>query len=196
MLALDGGLDEVAVYSAALSSARIAAHYAAASETTQTLTVSRVGQGTVTSSPAGISCGTICSHAFVSGTAVTLSAKPGSGYEFAGWSGACAGAGTCKVTMTAAKTVTATFKIVPPPKTTIAGHSVSSAKRRATFDFRGSGGVGTLRFQCKLDSGNWKSCSSPKTYTGLARGSHTFAVRAIDARGKADPTPAKDTFTI
>jgi hypothetical protein len=193
---LDGGIDEVAVYPAALTSARIAAHYKAASQTTQKLTVSRVGQGTVTSSPAGISCGTTCTYDFVSGTAVTLSTKAAFGSQFAGWSGACTGTGTCKVTMTAARTVTATFKIVPPPNTTITAHSVSSGKRRATFDFTGSGGVGTLHFQCKLDSANWKACTSPRTYSGLARGPHTFAARAVDARGKTDPAPAKYTFTI
>jgi hypothetical protein len=193
---LDGSLDEVAVYSTPLSPTRIAAHYTAASETTQTLTVSRVGQGTVTSSPAGISCGTTCTDDFPSGTTVTLSAKPAYGSKFTSWSGACTGTGTCRLTMTATKTTTATFKIVPPPNTSITGHSVSSAKRSATFEFKGSGGVGTLHFQCKLDSEQWKSCTSPKTYTGLARGSHTFEVRAIDARGKADPVPAKHTFTI
>jgi len=30
----------------------------------------------------------------------------------------------------------------------------------------------------------------------LKRGSHTFQVRAIDARGRADPTPAKLAFKI
>jgi hypothetical protein len=92
--------------------------------------------------------------------------------------------------------VTATFKKrVPPPNTTITGVHISSAKREATFDFTGSGGVGALHFQCKLDAGDWKSCTSPKPYTGLTHRSHTFEVRAIDARREADPTPAKLTFT-
>jgi hypothetical protein len=74
-----------------------------------TLSVSLAGSGTVTSSPSGISCGSTCSASFASGTQVTLSEAPSSGYIFSGWSGACSGAGSCAVTMSAAKSVTATF---------------------------------------------------------------------------------------
>jgi hypothetical protein len=164
-----------------------------------TLTVSHSGSGggAVSSADGTIECGATCSHAYAAGRAVTLAAKPASGSQFTGWSGACTGTGLCTVTMNADKSVTATFtKIIPPPNTTITGVSKSSALRRATFDFKGSGGLGALHFQCMLDSGGWKSCTSPKNYTGLSRGSHTFQVRAIDSRGKADPTPAKRTFTI
>ena len=82
------------------------------SPATYTLSVATAGAGTgaLTSSPAGINCGTACSAAYASGTAVTLTAEPGSGSSFAGWSGACSGTGTCTVTMSAARSVTATFK--------------------------------------------------------------------------------------
>ena len=80
---------------------------------TFTLTVSKNGsdssKGTVTSSPAGINCGTTCSSAFNSGTVVTLTARVVGNRVFAGWSGACTGTGTCTVTMDAPKAVTATF---------------------------------------------------------------------------------------
>lgn len=155
------------------------------------------GTGTLSSSPAGISCGTVCESGFRSGTTVTVTATPSSGSIFAGWSGACTGMGTCKVTMNVMKAVTATFKkVVPPPNTTITGNHISGAERRATIDFTGSGDVGKLHFQCKLDQGSWTSCASPHTYTGLAHGSHTFEVRAVDARGERDPTPAKLTFKV
>jgi hypothetical protein len=98
--------------------------------------------------------------------------------------------------MSAAKRVTATFKLIPPPHTAITRVHVSRAKRTATFYFTGSGGAGALHFQCKLGSGIWKSCTSPKTYAGLTRGSHIFKVRVIDARGKADSSPASRAFTI
>lgn len=78
-----------------------------------TLTVTRAGagSGTVTSAPAGISCGTTCSAPFPQSASVTLSAAPGSGSLFGGWSGACSGAGACTLSMNAARNVTATFVV-------------------------------------------------------------------------------------
>jgi len=79
--------------------------------TQYTLTVSKsgTGNGTVTSSPSGIDCGSDCSESYNQGTSVTLTATAASGSIFGGWSGACSGTGTCTVTMNAAKSVTATF---------------------------------------------------------------------------------------
>jgi uncharacterized repeat protein (TIGR02543 family) len=78
-----------------------------------TLTVTRNGRGgSVTSSPAGITCPSDCSQSYASGTEVTLTATANDGWTFAGWSGACTGTGTtCTVTMDSAKAVTATFAI-------------------------------------------------------------------------------------
>ena len=89
---------------------------------TTSLTVSKAGSGsgTVTSSPAGINCGTTCSSAFSSGTVVTLTEAPASGSNFTGWSGACSGSGTtCSVTMGAAESVTATFASLTMPLTVV-----------------------------------------------------------------------------
>ena len=79
--------------------------------TNQTLTVAKTGTGTgtVTSAPAGINCGSTCSASFASGASVTLTAAAASGSTFAGWSGACTGTATCTVSMSAARSVTATF---------------------------------------------------------------------------------------
>ena len=80
--------------------------------TQHTLTVARAGtgSGSVTSTPAGISCGTSCSKAYAAGTVVTLTVKAASGSRFAGWTGACTGTTTsCTVTMSSARSVTATF---------------------------------------------------------------------------------------
>jgi Divergent InlB B-repeat domain len=72
------------------------------------LTVSTNGSGSVTAS--GINCPGDCSENYNSGTQVTLTESPAAGNSFAGWSGACTGtSSTCTVTMSAAKSVTATF---------------------------------------------------------------------------------------
>ena len=76
-----------------------------------TLTASKTGNGTITSSPAGINYGTDDAENYNSGTAVTLTASPASGSVFDGWSGACTGTNTCTVTMSGNKTVSATFNI-------------------------------------------------------------------------------------
>ena len=76
------------------------------------LTVARTGAGTVTSTPAGVACGSDCSESYVNGTAVELAAAPAPGSAFTGWAGACSGsAPTCAVAMDAAKTVTAMFTV-------------------------------------------------------------------------------------
>lgn len=40
------------------------------------------------------------------------------------------------------------------------------------------------------------ACASPQTYSSLSQGSHTFQVRAKDAGGTVDPTPASYTWTV
>jgi hypothetical protein len=67
------------------------------------------GSGSVESLPAGVDCPGTCSADFDNGTAVELTAFPGPGDSFDGWSGACAGTAACTVTMDQARTVTARF---------------------------------------------------------------------------------------
>lgn len=78
-----------------------------------TVSIAGAGDGTVTSAPAGIACGTDCSETYPSGTSVTLTASPGARSSFAGWGGACSGTGTCTVTMSTARSVTANFNYFP-----------------------------------------------------------------------------------
>jgi hypothetical protein len=76
------------------------------------VTKAGTGSGTVTSSPAGIACGAACSAQFGNGTPMTLTATPGVGSDFTGWSGAgCSGAGLCTFVLDGAKSVTATFTL-------------------------------------------------------------------------------------
>jgi hypothetical protein len=70
------------------------------------------GFGMVTSSPAGIDCGSSgldCAQAYAVGTMLTLTASPAAAV-FSSWSGACAGQGNpCRITMTADQSITANF---------------------------------------------------------------------------------------
>jgi len=76
-----------------------------------TLNVVRNGQGTVTSQPSGISCGSSCSASFLEDTSITLTATPISGWRFVNWSGDCSGTiNSCNLTMNGTKSVTAKFR--------------------------------------------------------------------------------------
>jgi len=78
-----------------------------------TVSSSGTGAGTISSTPAGITCGADCTESYVSGTSVSLAATPNAGSAFAGWSGACSGIGTCDVTMDTTRNVIATFTTAP-----------------------------------------------------------------------------------
>jgi len=72
----------------------------------------------------------------------------------------------------------------------------SSTSTSASFSFSGNDNVGVAGFQCALDGASFSACSSPKAYTTLGEGAHTFLVRAIDAAGNVDPTPASRSWTV
>ena len=94
-----------------------------------TLSVSKSGSGSgvVSSSPSGISCGSTCSAEFAHGTSVTLSASASSGSVFAGWSGCQSTSGSqCTVSMSQARSVTATFNLAPLPPTSVTNQSIMS----------------------------------------------------------------------
>lgn len=70
----------------------------------------RPAGGKVTSSPAGIDCGTTCSASYVENTSVTLTAVADSSSRFDGWTGeGCTGTATCVLPMSQARSVKATF---------------------------------------------------------------------------------------
>lgn len=66
--------------------------------------------------------------------------------------------------------------------------------RTPTFRFTASDD--SAGFQCKLDGGKFKACRSPFTTRKLAFGRHTFSVRAMDASGDLDASPATYRFTV
>jgi hypothetical protein len=90
--------------------------------------------------------------------------------------------------------ITTIADTTPPDTTIVAGPGGSTATTAATFSFSSSESGST--FQCSLDGGAYQQCTSPATYQGLAPADHQLAVRAIDAAGNVDPTPATRAWTI
>ncbi|NLD82138.1 MAG: hypothetical protein GX642_13355, partial [Smithella sp.] len=86
--------------------------------------------GTVTSNPSGINCGSTCYANFDADAWVTLTASPNSGYTFAGWSGGgCSGTETCTVSMASAQVVTANYAaVVAAPTVPTATYYLSVSK--------------------------------------------------------------------
>src|SRR5581483_1305740 len=61
----------------------------------------------------------------------------------------------------------------------------------ASFTFGSNTPGSTRQFFCKLDARPWvQGCASPKNYSGLAKGPHTFSVRATDDGKAGSPTTA------
>ena len=104
----------------AMSAVRnLTATFNSTSASTFALTVGRTGTGTVTG--AGISCGTDCSEIYTAGTIVTLTAAAAADSIFNGWSGSCLGVEACYLTMSAARSVVATFQLRTPKRTQTVG---------------------------------------------------------------------------
>jgi hypothetical protein len=90
---------------------------------------------------------------------------------------------------------TRTWTVATSPSTSIVS-GPASPTRATTASFTFDSVTTPVTFQCSLDSGPWSGCVSPNAYTGLADGTHTFAVRAVDSEGNVDPTPASTTWII
>ena len=126
----------------------------------------------------------------------------GISYQFSSWSDS--GAQSHLIAAPDANTTyTATYTAAPdttPPNTTIlSGPSGNIKQTNASFTFSGTDNVtppANLAFECKLDGAAFSACSSPKNYTGLAKSSHTFSVRAKDAAGNTDASPATRTWKV
>jgi hypothetical protein len=86
-----------------------------------------------------------------------------------------------------------------PPDTQITEQPADpNTSKLIRFGFAGSDDVtpaAGLSFECKTDAGPFEACASPKSYTTLGVGPHTFAVRAKDPAGHLDATPAVYTWT-
>jgi Divergent InlB B-repeat domain len=71
--------------------------------------VNKSGDGSISSSPAGINCGQTCSGSFAAGTQLVFTATAGSGSLFSGWDGACTGTGGCRVMINSDFSISAAF---------------------------------------------------------------------------------------
>jgi|GEM_PF-1191853 len=71
--------------------------------------------------------------------------------------------------------------------------SIASTSTSFSFD---SPGDTSATFECSLDAAPFAACTSPRSLTGLAQGSHDFAVRAKDTIGNIDGSPATRTFIV
>ncbi|GAC1633167.1 MAG: hypothetical protein NVS9B10_28310 [Nevskia sp.] len=82
---------------------------------TYPLSVTLDGSGRVSSSPAGIDCGSTCRASYTDGTVVTLLPQGSGGALFSGWTGDCSGNAACSVTMDRARNVGARFALPAAP---------------------------------------------------------------------------------
>ncbi len=175
-----------------------------------TLTVARSGAGTgnVTSSPAGISCGSTCAAGFVQYVPITLTAAPAAGSAVASWTGCdSTTTNTCTVnSLAGALRVTVSFVAVPGAPT-IGTATGGDAQATVTFTAPASdGGSAIIDYTATSTPGGFTgtASSSPITVTGLANGTaYTFKVTARNAVGigpasapSNSVTPVAPTFTL
>jgi phospholipase C len=162
--------------------------------TTAVLTVVLAGAGTgsISSSPAGISCGATCSASFTGGTQVTLTETPGANSSFTGWTGGCVGNGpTCALTMNANQQVTATFG--PPQNVAVLNHIIFLAQENRSFDHY----FGALR-------GYWAQNGYPdQSFDGLPQFNPSSGLAplygpppAIPGCDPASPPPSDCIFSV
>ena len=84
-----------------------------------------------------------------------------------------------------------------PPETTLdVTPNITTSSLVASFEFSGSDNLSSVTFECSVDGGSYVSCASPFSTPTLSVGPHMFAVRAVDAVGNIDLTPASHTWTI
>jgi hypothetical protein len=168
----------------------------------------------ITGGPSGLTTGTAPSFAFtatVAGATLTCKLDTPSG---AGSYAACTsprvytttanGAYTFSVRATAPGGTDATpasrsFTVdtIAPDTTITGGPAGATTGTASSFTFSAEAGA---TFACKLDTpaggGSYASCTSPRVYTTTARGAYTFTVRATDAAGNTDASPATRSFTV
>ncbi len=88
------------------------------------------------------------------------------------------------------------WQIEPTPPDTFISSGPASVTGETDASFVFASTVENSTFQCSLDGSEFVNCTSPVNFTGLAGGNHSLRVRATDAAGNADPTPATSNWDI
>ncbi|WP_304986253.1 InlB B-repeat-containing protein [Flavobacterium rivulicola] len=139
--------------------------------------------GTITTSPTGINCPSICTAEYTIGTQVTLTAAPNLGYQFNGWSGPCTGIEPCVLTMNSAKSVTATFVCVTPnTPSSISGNAIVCPGATATYSVINDPNASSYTWT--LPSG-WSGNSTTNSITVTAGDTGTLSVKANSICGSS-----------
>jgi hypothetical protein len=210
-------LDEVAIYPTVLSAARIAAHFSAArtdgEAPTVTLTSPPDGVTTTNTRPtfsgaAGALGGDspsitvkVYAGSQATGTPVqTLSATRGAGGGYSVQAAVLTDgqyvaraeqrddAGNAGVSAVRSLTI----DTGPPHASITQSPPDPSNSSAASFSF---GADEPAAFECSLDGAAFATCTSPRAYSGLADGSHTFRVKATDTAGNVGPV-ASSTWRV
>ena len=156
-----------------------------ANETLQTPTVTLAGESAMASYDSGANTWTA--------TRTVAAGDAEGAVTFAiGFSDVAGNAGTAVAATTDSSTVT--IDLTAPETTITAQPANPSGSASATFTFGSTDA--TASFEASLDGAAYAAATSPVSFTGLADGPHTFAVRAIDAAGNVDATPASYTWTV
>jgi hypothetical protein len=146
------------------------------------------GSGSVTSSPAGISCPGDCDEPWFAGTTVTLTATPGSASStFAGWSGGgCSGTAPCRIPLSGPTNVTATFSTTALSLRFSTPASGATVSGNTSVGLVASGGSG-FSYQVRLDGAAiyaGTNASFAWDTTTAANGAHTLSATVTDSAGR------------
>ncbi|MBF0606539.1 MAG: M6 family metalloprotease domain-containing protein [Magnetococcales bacterium] len=193
----DGSSSGVSITSISVKGITMTASTGDAIQYALTVTKNGTGSGTVTSSPFGISCGETCTANFDPNTLVTLTAVANSGSIFTGWSSNCYEYGmpsVCRVTMSEAKNVTATFDPLICTSYTITPTGKG---------FTSSGGYDTVSVTVNTgcpwtatSNNSWITITSGTSGSGNGTVAYTVSANTSASQRTGTMTIAGQTFTV
>jgi plastocyanin len=143
--------------------------------TTYALTITTPTNGTITASPAGPN--------YASGTTVTLTATPSSGYQFSSWGGSASGTiSPTTLTMNGNKTVSATFSALPAGADNLGNHTATQNIKLGTYWLSGDGGNEGIRVDASGNVGiGTANPTQPLTVRGKILATEVEVVSSIAA---------------